>query len=129
VLECIRPKYLTAIATNRGLSMPLIIEEHGLGELFDMIVTTLDVRNPKPDPECLLKILEHFKAEPDEALYIGDSEVDRLVSEGANVHFASYKNPHLKAAYHFNDHMDLLKVLPLRTEIGLRNNQKSFPTR
>ena len=92
--------------------MPLIINEHRLGDLFDMIVTTLDVKNPKPDPECLFKILRHFKAESNEALYIGDSEIDRLVSEGANVHFASYKNPHLKASYHFSDHMDLLKVLP-----------------
>ena len=111
VLECLRPNYHTAIATNRGLSMPLIMEKHRLGELFDMVVTTLDVRNPKPDPECLFKILRHFKADPHEALYIGDSEVDRLVSEVANVHFAAYKNTQLKAAYHFNDHMDLLSML------------------
>ena len=111
VLEYLRPAYKTAIATNRGFSMPLILEEHGIGELFDMVVTTLDVKNPKPDPECIFKILQHFKSEPDEVLYIGDSDVDRLVSEAANVHFASYKNPQLKALYYFNDHMDLLKIL------------------
>jgi phosphoglycolate phosphatase-like HAD superfamily hydrolase len=111
ILEHLRPIYYTAIATNRGLSMSLIMKEHGLTGLFDMIVTCRDVQKPKPDPECLIKILQYFDIDPNGALYIGDSEVDRLVSEGAKVPFASYKNPNLKSSYYFNDHLDLLKVL------------------
>ncbi len=116
VLEYLRPKYNTAIATNRGRSISLIIKEHGLDGLFDLIVTALDVQRPKPHPECLVKILKHFDVEPNEAMYIGDSKIDRLVSESAGVPFAAYKNPNLKALYYFDDHMDLLKVLPPKTE-------------
>ena len=70
-----------------------------------------DVTRPKPHPECLQKILRHFRASPDEALYIGDSEVDRLVAEAAGVPLAAYKNPGLQARYHLQDHRDLLKIL------------------
>jgi len=116
VLEYLHPNFYTAIATNRGVSMSCIIEEHHLDGLFDMIVTTLDVKNPKPDPECLLRILNHFEAGPNEAVYIGDSEVDSQVAGAANVPFISYKNPDLRASYYFNDHMDLVKILLPRTE-------------
>ena len=46
VLKYLRPNFYTAIATNRGVSMPLIIQKHRLDGLFDMVVTTLDVRHP-----------------------------------------------------------------------------------
>ena len=112
VLEYLRPDHYTAIATNRGHSMPLIMKAYGLESLFDMVVTTLDVENPKPHPECLFKVLGRFKTKPQESLYIGDSEIDRLVSDSAGIPFASYKNANLKASYYFIDHLDLLKVLP-----------------
>ena len=64
----------------------------------------------------LRAILNRFKAEPNQALYIGDSEIDCLVAEAAGVPFASYKNSTLKALYCFTDHMDLLKVLPPKIE-------------
>jgi phosphoglycolate phosphatase-like HAD superfamily hydrolase len=111
VLSRLRPTYRTAIATNRGYSMPFVLRDHRLEELIDLTVTSLDVKEPKPHPECLLTILERFEAEPDEAIYIGDAEVDRLVAERTSVPFASYKNPNLKAEYLFQDHLDLFEVL------------------
>ncbi|MGQ9859982.1 MAG: HAD family hydrolase [Thermodesulfobacteriota bacterium] len=111
VLARVRPRYRTAIATNRGLTMPLVIREHRLEGLFDLTVTSLDVREPKPHPECLLKILSHFELEPDEAIYIGDSEVDRLVAERASVPFVAYKNPGLAARHHIRDHLEILRIL------------------
>lgn len=111
VLARLRPAYHTAIATNRGKSLPLVLETLGLNSLFDLTVSCYDVTRPKPHPECLQKILRHFRASPDEALYIGDSEVDRLVAEAAGVPLAAYKNPGLQARYHLQDHRDLLKIL------------------
>ncbi|MGA1790522.1 MAG: HAD family hydrolase [bacterium] len=116
ILEYLRPDYYTAIATNRGYSMPLIMKAYGLELLFDMVVTTLDVANPKPHPECLFKILDRFETKPEESLYVGDSDIDRLVSEAAGIPFASYKNKNLKASYYFVDHMDLLKILPSKNK-------------
>jgi len=107
----LRPTYSTAIATNRGRSLLPILRHLGLEGLFDLTVTSYQVLRPKPHPECLLKILGHFRLDPEEALYIGDSEVDRLVSLKAGVPFVAYKNPWLKACYHLKDHLELLQFL------------------
>ncbi|RJR46485.1 MAG: HAD family hydrolase [Deltaproteobacteria bacterium] len=112
VLAALRPKYHTAIATNRGKSLPMVLKELGLEDLFDLTVSSYDVAQPKPHPECLLKILKHFRVEPEEAVYIGDAPVDLLVSRQAGVIFAAYKNPGLEAQYHLQDHRDLLEILP-----------------
>jgi HAD superfamily hydrolase (TIGR01509 family) len=81
VLSRLRPAYRTAIATNRGYSMPVVLRHHDLDGLFDMTVTSLDVERPKPDPGYLLKVLDRFKVQPRETIYVGDAEVDRLVAE------------------------------------------------
>jgi len=111
-LVSLRPGYRTAIATNRGKSLPLVLQELGLVDLFDLTISSYEVAKPKPHPECLLKILEHFRVEPEEAMYIGDAPVDLVASRRAGVTFVAYKNPGLEAGYHLQDHLDLLKILP-----------------
>jgi HAD superfamily hydrolase (TIGR01509 family) len=111
-LAALRPAYRTAIATNRGKSLPLVLQELDLADLFDLTVNSYDVANHKPHPECLLKILEHFRLAPREAVYIGDAPVDLLASRRAGVTFVAYKNPDLEAGYHLQDHLELLKILP-----------------
>jgi phosphoglycolate phosphatase len=113
VLIRLRPRYATAIATNRGKSLPLVLKNLSLANLFDLTISAYDVTRPKPDPECLSKILTHFRVASAAALYIGDSQVDQEVAAAAGVPFASYKNPALSARYHLEDHRDLLPVLEL----------------
>lgn len=113
VLAQLRPTFHLAIATNRGKSLPLVLQTLGLAGFFDLTVTCYDVTQPKPHPECLQKILHHFRLRPDEALYVGDSDVDRLVAEAAGVPLAAYKNPCLRASYHLQDHLELLPLLGL----------------
>ena len=111
VLERLRSKHRTAIATNRSHTMPSVLQKHGLDELFDVVVTSIDVCEPKPHPEIVWKILRHFNICPDEALYVGDTEVDQLLCQRAGVPFIAYKNRNLKALHHLQDHLDLLKLL------------------
>jgi phosphoglycolate phosphatase len=113
VLIRLRTRYRTAIATNRGKSLPLVLRNLGLDGLFDLTVSAYDVTRPKPDPECLVKILTHFRLEPEAALYIGDAALDQEVAAAAGVTFAAYKNPALTARYHLQSHLDLLDVLKL----------------
>ncbi|HDM78872.1 MAG TPA: hypothetical protein ENG51_20790, partial [Deltaproteobacteria bacterium] len=47
-LEYLRPKYKTAIATNRTVSMAMVLEEFKLQDYFDLVVTAADVKRPKP---------------------------------------------------------------------------------
>jgi HAD superfamily hydrolase (TIGR01509 family) len=112
VLAALRPGYHTAIATNRGKSLPLVLQELGLDDLFEMTVSSYDVEKPKPHPECLLKILKYFQVEAEEAMYIGDAPVDLLVSRRAGVIFVAYQNPELEVDYHLQDHRHLLEILP-----------------
>lgn len=93
----------TAIATNRSNTMNRVLAEHGLADRFEMVVTALDVMRPKPAPEQLLKILDHFGATPPEMIYIGDSELDERAAALAQVPFIAYNNPALKADFHAPD--------------------------
>ena len=72
--------------------MEMIIKDFGLEGYFDYIMTASQVTYPKPHPEPLLKVLKHFGVEPDEALFIGDGEVDMQAAQGAGVPFISYKS-------------------------------------
>jgi len=114
VLIRLRSRYRTAIATNRGKSLPLVLRNLDLETLFDLTISAYDVSRPKPHPEGLQRILTHFRLEPAAALYIGDSALDREVAAAAGVPFAAYKNPGLQAHYHLEDHLDLLPILKLK---------------
>lgn len=111
VLMHLRQNYRTAIATNRGKSLRPLLAFHGLTSMFDMVVSSYDVSQPKPDPECLNIILKHFRLMPEEALYIGDNEIDQVLCERAVMPFIAYKNRSLQAAHHIGDHLELLELL------------------
>jgi HAD superfamily hydrolase (TIGR01509 family) len=103
--------YRTAIATNRGKSLPLVLEELELTDLFDMTVSSNDVRQHKPHPECLERILGHFHLNPAQALYVGDAAVDRETAARAGVPFAAYGNPGLDGNYRLADHREIFAIL------------------
>jgi len=113
VLGRLRSRYRTAIATNRGKSLPLVLKNLDLTDLFDLTISAYDVSRPKPHPEGILKILDHFRIKPEAALYIGDATLDQEVAAAAGVPFAAYKNPGLQARYHLQDHLDLLTIQKL----------------
>ena len=93
VLIRLRSRYLTAIATNRGKSLPLVLRNLGLDDLFDLTVSAYDVSRPKPHPECLEKILTHFRLEPEAALYIGDAALDQEVAAAAGSALRGLQKP------------------------------------
>ncbi|MFA4910157.1 MAG: HAD-IA family hydrolase [Desulfobacteria bacterium] len=92
MLELLKENYYVAIATNRGITLQTILHRFDLEKYFHYSVTSLDVKMPKPDPECLLKILDHFKLPKEAALYIGDSEIDMETAKNGGVVFIAYKN-------------------------------------
>lgn len=105
LLAYLRPSYKTAIATNRSDTMGRVLEEHGLKGDFDLVVSCLDVEHPKPAPDALFKILDHFSLSAQEAVYIGDSEIDERTAKAAGVPFIAYKNRKLSADRHI-EHFD-----------------------
>ena len=111
LLHRIRPPLKTAIATNRTDTMHRLLEEFGLEDHFDMVVTSLDVTRPKPHPEPLQKILGHFGLDPEKALYVGDSGVDAQAAAAANMPFAAYRNRDVAAAYYIDSLQELETIL------------------
>jgi len=111
-LEKLKEKgILRAINTNRSTSMKHVIERFNLGPYFEMVVTALDVSNPKPHPESIEKIMEAFKLEKKEAVFIGDSEVDKQTAESSGVRFIAYKNREIANDLFIEDHLDLLDLI------------------
>ena len=106
-LRILKPKFYTAISTNRSTTMPSVMKMHDLDPYFDIVVTSLDVEQPKPHTEALVKILDHFQLSADEAVYIGDSMVDREHTAGVNMRLISFKNSELPAEYHVNRFLDI----------------------
>lgn len=56
---------------------------------FDYIVAYHDVKSHKPDSEGVQKILERFKFDRSEAVYLGDSDDDYLAASAAGIQFFS----------------------------------------
>ncbi len=111
-LRFLRPERQTAISTNRSSTMGPILKIFGLAPYFDQVVTALDVTHPKPHPEALLKILAHFGRPTEEAVYIGDSQVDLEHAQGVGMRMIAFKNPELAADFHVERFMEIPE-LPL----------------
>jgi HAD superfamily hydrolase (TIGR01509 family) len=101
-LGYLRPTCFTALATNRTTTTGAVLNYHGLADNFDLVVSAQDVSRPKPHPESFERILDHFGLAPEEAIYIGDSEVDEAFAANAGVDLVAYRNPRLKAAHHLD---------------------------
>jgi HAD superfamily hydrolase (TIGR01549 family) len=115
-LEIVRLGCRTAIATNRGKSLPLVLEFHHLTPFFDLTISSAQVRNHKPPPECLEIILRQFSLTPREAMYIGDAQIDARLAEAAGIGFVAYKKPRLNAWAHISDHREILEILQWRVQ-------------
>jgi len=102
LLQKLKPKFKTAIATNRTDTMNRLLAAFDLEGYFDLIVTASDVERPKPHPDVLLKISDHFNIPPDQVIYIGDSRLDELAARTAGMPLVAYRNPELSAEYYVN---------------------------
>ena len=102
---------IRAISTNRSTTMKPIMERFKLGLYFDLVITSLDVQNPKPHPESIEKIIQTFSLTKEEAVFVGDSEIDRQAASLAGVKFIAYKNRGIAADAFIEDHLAILDLL------------------
>lgn len=86
-LAWVHERYRTALVTNRGSTIPTLVEHFALGPHFDLVVGIHDVSRPKPAPDMILRCLDHFAVPPDRAVYVGDSPSDLEASRAAGVAF------------------------------------------
>lgn len=63
--------------------LEIVLEPHGIKDLFQVLIADNQVKNSKPHPEGLLLALEKMKLDPQEAMYVGDSTVDIQAAKAA----------------------------------------------
>ncbi len=109
-LDFLKPDYHTAISTNRTTTMPTVLKIFGLEGKFEKVVTALDVQKPKPHPEALVNILNHFDLSVEESVFIGDSMVDKEHAAGIGMRLIAFKSPDLPADYHVSSFMEITEL-------------------
>ena len=85
VLMKIRNKGIkTGLVTNtkRRFTMKLL-EKNKIKGLFDVIITPEAVERPKPFPDPVLEACQELDVEPDETIFIGDTDNDYKAGKSA----------------------------------------------
>ncbi len=113
-LDILRPMVSLAVCTNRSTSMDAVLERFDLASYFGCVMTASKVVHPKPSPEPLFKVLDHYGISPCEALFVGDSEVDSLAAAAAGVDFVAYKSE-FPAMIRIDRHEQIVGLVSKRT--------------
>ena len=109
-LRIITPKYHRAVSTNRTNTMDMILDIFGLRDSFEIVMTAANSPRPKPAPDALHIILDYFGLTADEAVFIGDSTVDRDHCASVGMQLIAFQNPQLEAAYHVDNFLEILHL-------------------
>jgi len=72
---------------NAESACRIALELHGLDGHVDAVVGRGTVETVKPDPEPLLYALDTLGVPPERALFVGDSDSDRVAAERAGMGF------------------------------------------
>jgi phosphoglycolate phosphatase len=112
----LKRRYRLGLATNRSATVPALVEHLKLADVFDAIASALDKVPPKPAPDILRLCLQRAGVAPENAIYIGDSPIDREAAEAAGMVFIGVgtrvESHHPIASLHELD--DALRTLTLK---------------
>ena len=77
-----------ALATNAYKKSAIETLKHlGIIDYFDEVVGFDDVKEPKPSPQMLQKILTSLNKKENETIFVGDSKRDEIAAKRANIKF------------------------------------------
>jgi phosphoglycolate phosphatase len=112
-LERLRAEALDlAICTNKPEHLTAaILHELGLADFFRQIVGGDTLPYRKPDGRVLRDMLAHFSAAPDDALMVGDSEVDAAAAANAGVPLVLMRNGYRRGPIEHIAHVAALESL------------------
>ncbi len=94
---------LAVLSNKPDLQAKHVVEEFFGTELFDYVQGQKEGIPRKPDPKAAIMIAERFQVQPEESLYIGDSEVD--IATGTEAHM-----PTIGVSWGFRGRKALLEV-------------------
>jgi phosphoglycolate phosphatase len=114
----LRPPYRLGLATNRSATIPAIIDYLGLSGVFDAIASARDGVPPKPAPDIVRLCIERGGVTPERAVYVGDSETDRIAAEAAGTHFIGLG----ERAPHFNQISNLRELPAMLSRLSTKSS-------
>ena len=93
-----------AILTSRSFSeiRHLLRKSHPLSSRVEKFYYIDNSEYLKPDPRAFGQILKHFKAEPEESIYVGDAVSDAAAARGAGLSFIAILESGLRTKKDFN---------------------------
>ena len=112
VLETLRSRYRIAMATNRGTTAAEVVRRFRLHRYIELTVGVLDVPRPKPHPDMLERCVAYFGLAPEEALYVGDQQIDADAAAAAGLAFVAVGSSVESAVHRIDALSELVELLP-----------------
>lgn len=106
------------MCTNRTESLlRLALKYNDIEKYFGTIISCLDKGHKKPDPKCLLDIIDQTGADKSEFIYFGDSMVDAILSKNAGIE-------HIVFDQYLNDKNIFKKLINMFLEEKINGDKK-----
>lgn len=80
------------VSTKRADTIQIVMENHGLGDILELVIGSADVKRHKPDPEGLLSAMDRLEVSPEETLFCGDTVLDAGAAQNAGTRFTAVLN-------------------------------------
>lgn len=89
--------YVLGICTNKTEKMAaLIVKELGIDSYFDCVAGGDRITEKKPAPEPLFNCAKEMGCEPEDIIFVGDSETDSATAKNADVSFILFTEGYRK---------------------------------
>jgi len=114
MIKKLSKKYLLAILTGRSkIEANFVLEKYGIKKYFKEMVAMENVKEGKPNPEGLLKLIKKIGLNKDSVVYVGDNIADLGAANNAEVKFVGVIPPssdkeYLKNMFKSRDVKDIL---------------------
>ncbi len=113
--------YLTSVGKSVALCsnkpkelVDKVLLHHDLLDYFDFVISGSDVKNKKPSAEGINKIIKNAAVDREKVIMIGDSIVDQVAAENAEINFLFFEGGYNdginfdKIDLKFNNYMNLI---------------------
>ncbi len=86
MLDCLISKSINiAVVSNKPHEFTTEVVKNYFGDRFEVVYGHKKNTKEKPDPWAVLEVIDKFKVNKDECLYVGDSEIDINTAKNAGV--------------------------------------------
>jgi phosphoglycolate phosphatase len=86
LLQILVKQYKLAVVSNKHDYLVKPLNSTIFNQIFDPAVGMMEGIPSKPDPKMLINVITEYELNSDEIVFVGDSEIDILTAQNANVY-------------------------------------------